>query len=74
LALAVSGASADDPTSTSTAQPNLVRQANAPLSSILQLRLQNTWLPRFDRVDGQGNTLQLSVTMPLPGYRLLPFP
>src|SRR5206468_1368441 len=55
-------------------EPNLVKQANAPISSILQLRLQNTWVPEFDGVKGQGNTFVLGLTMPLPEYRLLPFP
>jgi len=53
---------------------NLVKQANAPISSILQFRLLDTYLPSFTDVDGQGNTLTMSVTMPLPANRLLPRP
>jgi hypothetical protein len=56
------------------AQPSLVRQANAPLSNIFQIRLQDTYLPEFEDVDGQGNVLTLSMTMPLPAYRVLPRP
>jgi len=75
LATIVSRARADDAAaSTPAAEPNLVKQANAPISSILQLRLQNTWVPEFDGVKGQGNTFVLGLTMPLPEYRLLPVP
>jgi hypothetical protein len=64
----------DDAAASGPAQPNLVKQANAAISNILQVRLQNTYSPEFDGVDGQGNTFQIGVTMPLPQYRLLPFP
>jgi hypothetical protein len=43
-ALPVCGAWADDAGSVRPA-PDLVNQANAPISSILQLRLQDTWVP-----------------------------
>jgi len=55
-------------------QPNIVKQASAPISSIMQIRLQDTYVPEFKGVDGSGNTFTLAVTMPLPKYRLLPFP
>jgi hypothetical protein len=74
IALAASGAPADDEPSARPTQPNLVRQANAPISSILQIRVQDTYLPQFTGVDGQGNTVSIAVTMPLPAYRLLPLP
>jgi hypothetical protein len=54
--------------------PNLVKQANAPLSSILQFRLQDDFAPKYEDRDGAGNIFTLAVTMPLPKYRLLPFP
>jgi hypothetical protein len=54
--------------------PNLVKQANAPISSILQLRLQDDFAPTYEGRDGEGNIFTLAVTMPLPKYRLLPFP
>jgi hypothetical protein len=68
------GAWAEDPTPPGPTQSNLVKQANAPISSIFQIRLQDTYVPRFTDVDGQGNTLSVAMTMPLPKYRLLPLP
>lgn len=56
------------------AQPDLVKQANAPISSILQVRFQDSYAPQWTDVPGQGNTFSIAVTMPLPEYRLLPFP
>ncbi|HKZ16631.1 MAG TPA: hypothetical protein VJ161_04085, partial [Geobacteraceae bacterium] len=53
---------------------HLVKQANAPISSIMQIRLQDTYVPKFNEVHGQGNTFTLAVTMPLPKHRLLPLP
>lgn len=55
-------------------QPNIVKQASAPISSIMQIRLQDTYVPEFNGLDGDGNTFSLAVTMPFPKYRLLPFP
>jgi hypothetical protein len=57
-----------------TQEPNLVKQANAPISSILQVRLQDSYAPQFEGLQGQGNTFSIAVTMPLPEFRLLPFP
>jgi hypothetical protein len=54
--------------------PNLVKQANAPISSILQFRIQDDLAPKYEGRDGEGNIFTLAVTMPLPKYRLLPFP
>ena len=54
------------------AAPELVNQANAPLSSIMQLRFRNIYTPHFVDMDGRGNILNIDVTMPLPAYRLLP--
>lgn len=73
-AIGVSGARAEDGKPISPAQPNLVKQANAPISDILQVRLQDSYAPRFAGVPGQGNAFSMAVTMPLPEYRLLPFP
>jgi hypothetical protein len=55
-------------------QSNLVKQANAPISSILQIRLQDTYVPEFIHLQGRGNTFSMALTMPLPKYRLLPLP
>jgi hypothetical protein len=57
-----------------TAQADLVKQANAPISSVLQVRLQDTYAPQFWDLHGQGNAFSIAITMPLPEYRLLPFP
>jgi len=65
---------ADDGTPGAQAKPELVKQANAPISSILQVRLQDTYQPQFTGLDGQGNAVTLSITMPLPKRRLLPLP
>ncbi len=69
----VSGAPADegDPGSS---QTNLVKQANAPISSILQIRLQDGYAPEFTDLHGRGNVFTIAATMPLPEYRLLPLP
>jgi hypothetical protein len=72
LATTVSRARADDAAASTAGEPNLVKQANAPISNILQLRLQSTYLPEFDGLKGRGNSLVLGLTMPLPEYRLLP--
>lgn len=56
------------------APPDLVKQANAPISSILQVRLQDSYAPHFTGVHGQGNTVTIGLTAPFPEYRLLPFP
>jgi len=74
LATTVGRARADDAAVSIRPEPNLVKQANAPISNILQLRLQNTFVPEFDGLKGRGNSLVLALTMPLPEYRLLPFP
>jgi hypothetical protein len=69
-----SGALAEDGNPPTPASPDLVKQANAPISSILQVRLQDSYAPHFTGVSGQGNTFTIGLTMPLPEYRLLPFP
>jgi len=68
------GARADDGLPGAQAKPDLVKQANAPISSILQFRLQDTYQPQFTGLDGQGNAVTLAMTMPFPKYRLLPLP
>src|SRR5262249_32131569 len=72
IVIIASGAAADD--DRSNAESELVKQANAPVSTILQLRLQDTYVPQFWGVDGRGNTFSVAMTMPLPEYRLLPSP
>ena len=74
LAIGASGARAQDDRPSATADPDLVRQANAPISSILQLRLLDTYLPELWDVHGQTNTLTVSVTMPFPDFACCPSP
>ncbi len=77
LACALSGgggALAEDGNPPAPAPPDIVKQANAPISSILQVRLQESYAPQFTGVHGQGNTFTIGLTAPLPEYRLLPFP
>jgi hypothetical protein len=69
-----SGACADEGKPNGPDQSTIVKQANAPISSIMQIRLQDTYVPQFNGLHGSGNTFTLAVTMPLPKYRLLPFP
>jgi len=73
-AAGLSSVCADDGKAAAEDQATLVKQANAPISSILQIRLQDTFVPQFNGLHGSGNTVTMSVTMPLPKYRLLPFP
>jgi len=73
-ATGLSAAWADDGKSADSEQSRLVKQANAPISSILQVRLQDTYQPEFNELHGQGNAVTLAVTMPLPKFRLLPIP
>ena len=69
------GDTADAQPGGTAAATNLVTQANAPLSTILQLRFQDTYQPEFENVDEDGNVFTFSITMPLPRYRrLLPLP
>jgi hypothetical protein len=58
---------------TSPTQSDLVNQANAPISSLFQIRLQDAYAPAFQgQLRGQGNFFSIAVGMPLPKYRLLP--
>jgi hypothetical protein len=60
---------------TTPTQSELVNQANAPISSLFQIRLQDSYAPAFQgQLRGQGNFFSIQVGMPLPQYRLLPFP
>jgi hypothetical protein len=66
---------ADGGGATTTTQSNLVNQANAPISSLFQIRLQDSYAPAFQgQLRGQGNFFSIAVGMPLPKYRLPPFP
>jgi hypothetical protein len=61
--------------STSQSRSDLIKQANAPISTIFQIRFQDTYAPAFQgKLHGQGNAFSIAVTMPLPKYRLLPLP
>ncbi|HAM51576.1 MAG TPA: hypothetical protein DCP92_13140 [Nitrospiraceae bacterium] len=73
-AIGANGVRADDGNTIVAAQPNLVNQANAPISSIMQVRLQDAYAPQYKGIHGSGNIFTVALTMPLPEYRLLPFP
>ena len=73
-ATAMIEARADNGTTAALDQSQLVKQANAPISSIVQIRLQDTYVPQFYGLNGEGNTATVALTMPLPKYRLLPIP
>jgi hypothetical protein len=67
--------SAGAQTTGQTSRSDLIKQANAPISTIFQIRFQDSYAPAFQgKLHGQGNTFSIAVTMPLPKYRLLPFP
>lgn len=70
----LSGARAEEGNAKVPDPANLVKQANAPISSIMQIRFQDTFVPEFNDLHGSGNTFTMALTMPLPKYRLLPFP
>jgi|SRR6202522_1473636 len=75
VSITVSVARADSGTTPSISQSDLVNQANAPISSIFQVRLQDAYAPAFQgALHGQGNLFSIAIGMPLPEYRLLPFP
>ena len=68
-------AQADNGSATSPTQSDLVNQANAPISSLFQVRLQDAYAPAFQgQLHGQSNLFSIAVGMPVPQYRLLPFP
>jgi hypothetical protein len=68
-------ARADSGTAPALTQTEIVNQANAPISSLFQIRLQDSYAPAFQgQLHGQGNFFSIAVGMPLPQYRLLPFP
>jgi hypothetical protein len=73
-AIGASGARADDDKPAVVAQPDLVKQANAPIATIFQVRLQDAYTPKFDGADGTSNGFTVALTMPLPAYRLIPLP
>jgi len=75
LTVGASIARADSASAPSPTQSELVNQANAPISSLFQVRLQDAYAPAFQgALRGQGNLFSIAIGMPLPQYRLLPFP
>jgi hypothetical protein len=65
---------ADSNSSSTAVTTDLVKQSNAPISSILQVRFQDTYSPTWQGLPGQGNAVSVAITAPLPEYRLLPIP
>ena len=60
-------AQAQNANPTTPTQSELVNQANAPISSLFQIRLQDSYAPAFQgQLRGQGNFFSIQVGMPLP--------
>jgi len=60
-------APADSGTATTLTQAQIVDQANAPISSLFQIRLQDSYAPAFQgQLRGQGNFFSIAIGMPLP--------
>jgi hypothetical protein len=72
VAACITSARAEEGNPPAPDRSHLVKQANAPISTIMQIRLQDTYVPELKGLRGEGNTFTLSVTMPLPEHRLLP--
>jgi hypothetical protein len=67
--MAASVVQADSGTPPTISQSELVNQANAPISSIFQIRLQDSYAPAFQgALRGQGNFFSIAVGMPLPQW------
>lgn len=73
-AIGADAASIDADATSTPPQRNLVKAANAPISDVFQLRIQDSYVPEFEDIRGTGNMVTIGVTMPLPKYRLLRFP
>jgi hypothetical protein len=73
-ALGVRGAWADGDETAAPPPPNLVKQANSPLSDVFQIRVQDAFIPAFRDLPGRSNSVSLGIVMPLPKYRLIPLP
>ena len=69
-----SGALAAEGDPTPPESSDLVKQANAPISSILQVRFQDSYVPKFTGVSGQGNTFSIAHDHAPPGIPAPPGP
>jgi hypothetical protein len=54
-------------------QANLVRQANAPVSDLLQIRFQDSYAPAFQGAHGQGNVFLINPIIPVPEFAAFPY-
>ncbi|HEY6282102.1 MAG TPA: hypothetical protein VIW72_10010 [Burkholderiales bacterium] len=54
-------------------QANLVKQANAPISDLLQIRFQDSYAPVFQGAHGQGNVFSINPIIPVPEFAAFPF-
>jgi hypothetical protein len=54
-------------------QANLVRQANAPVSDLLQIRFQDSYAPEYQGAHGQGNVFSINPIIPVPEFAAFPF-
>ena len=54
-------------------QATLVRQANAPVSDLLQIRFQDSYAPEFQGAHGQGNVFSINPIIPVPEFAAFPY-
>ena len=50
----------------------LIKQANAPISNLLQIRFQDSYAPVFEGADGQGNTFSIAAVVPIRRLNVFP--
>lgn len=50
----------------------LIKQANAPISNLLQIRFQDSYAPAFEGADGQGNTFSIAAVVPIRRLNVFP--
>jgi len=54
-------------------QANLVKQSNAPVSDLLQIRFQDSYAPEFQGAHGQGNIFLINPIVPIPELAVFPY-
>lgn len=50
----------------------LIKQANAPISNLLQIRFQDSYAPAFQGAVGQGNTFSIAAVVPVRRLNVFP--
>ena len=70
--LMVAGACAGDASADADERATLIKQANAPISNLLQIRLQDSYAPTFQGADGQGNSFSIAAVIPVRRLNVFP--